>query len=232
LHPVHRGVYAVGHAALPPLGREIAAVLACGSESAYLSHHSAASLWGLRFADERAGVHVTVTGPNCGAKQSPACTGSATFQAPTSPGIRACRSRSLRERSSISPELGARELERAFDEGLVRGLITLGSVAAMLERNPRRRGCARLRALADASRATTMTRSQAEELFLRLVRRARLEHPEVNASVGRFEVDFLWRPARLVVEVDGYAFDHSRRAFENDRRRDGELHHVGYQVMR
>jgi hypothetical protein len=30
-----------------------------------------------------------------------------------------------------------------------------------------------------------MTRSDAEELFLRLVRRARLEHPEVNAAAAR-----------------------------------------------
>ena len=30
LHPLHRGVYAVGHTALVPLAREMAAVLACG----------------------------------------------------------------------------------------------------------------------------------------------------------------------------------------------------------
>ena len=46
LHPDHRGVYAVGHAELPPLGREVAALLACGP-SAVLSHRSAAALWGL-----------------------------------------------------------------------------------------------------------------------------------------------------------------------------------------
>jgi hypothetical protein len=30
LHPLHRGVYAVGHTALVPLARELAAILACG----------------------------------------------------------------------------------------------------------------------------------------------------------------------------------------------------------
>jgi predicted transcriptional regulator of viral defense system len=46
LHRVFRGVYAVGHPALPPLGRTHAAVLACGP-GALLSHRSGAELWGL-----------------------------------------------------------------------------------------------------------------------------------------------------------------------------------------
>jgi hypothetical protein len=41
LTSVHRGVYAVGHLALAPLARPLAAVLACG-EAAFLSHYSAA----------------------------------------------------------------------------------------------------------------------------------------------------------------------------------------------
>src|SRR4051812_18311066 len=46
LHPIFRGVYAVGHTAMPRLGRTHAAVLACGPD-ALLSHRSAAELWGL-----------------------------------------------------------------------------------------------------------------------------------------------------------------------------------------
>jgi hypothetical protein len=41
LHPLHRGVYAVGHRALTLRGRFRAAVLACG-ETAVLSHFAAA----------------------------------------------------------------------------------------------------------------------------------------------------------------------------------------------
>jgi predicted transcriptional regulator of viral defense system len=60
LHPVFRGVYAVGHAGLGDEGKWMAAVLACG-ESAALSHRSAAELWGLlKPADGP--VHVTVPG--------------------------------------------------------------------------------------------------------------------------------------------------------------------------
>ena len=58
LHRIHRGVYAVGHAALSNEGRWIAAVLACG-DMAVLSHRSAAELSGL--LPPRSGdVHVTV----------------------------------------------------------------------------------------------------------------------------------------------------------------------------
>lgn len=46
LHPIHRGVYAVGHAPLSLRARWMAAVLAYGDE-AVLSHQSAAALWGL-----------------------------------------------------------------------------------------------------------------------------------------------------------------------------------------
>jgi very-short-patch-repair endonuclease len=232
LHPVHRGVYAVGHELLPPLGREMAAVLACG-EGACLSHHSAAAIWGFRPGTATADVDVTITGAHCGARQSVRL--HRVIYLPTADATRrhtipiTIPARTLLD---IAPELDARELERAFDEALVRGVITLSSVDAMLARNPRRRGCVRIRAMAEASRGTTMTRSAAEELFLGLVRRARLAHPEVNARLGRFEVDFLWREAGLVVEVDGYAFHRSRGAFERDRQRDGELGHAGYQVMR
>src|SRR3954471_19249016 len=47
LHPVHRGVYAVGHRKLTREGAWMAAVLA-GGDGAVLSHRSAAALWGIR----------------------------------------------------------------------------------------------------------------------------------------------------------------------------------------
>ena len=43
---MHRGVYSVGHTALPLRGLWLAAVLACGKD-ALLSHRSAAALWGM-----------------------------------------------------------------------------------------------------------------------------------------------------------------------------------------
>ena len=60
LHPVHRGVYAVGHSLLSREGRFMAAVLACGP-GAVLSHRSAACLWELR-PTSRSRVEVTTPG--------------------------------------------------------------------------------------------------------------------------------------------------------------------------
>src|SRR4051794_36849988 len=47
LHPLHRGVYSVGHRVLSGRGRWMAAVLSAGP-GAVLSHRSAAALWDLR----------------------------------------------------------------------------------------------------------------------------------------------------------------------------------------
>src|SRR3954463_3849068 len=46
LHPIFRGVYAVGRPDVGRLGLWMAAVLACG-RSAVISHESAAALWGI-----------------------------------------------------------------------------------------------------------------------------------------------------------------------------------------
>lgn len=80
--------------------------------------------------------------------------------------------------------------------------------------------------------AVDLTRSELERRFLRLCHRRRLPTPEVNARVGPFIVDFLWRDQRLIVETDGYRFHRGRSAFEADRARDIELKLRGYEVVR
>jgi very-short-patch-repair endonuclease len=79
---------------------------------------------------------------------------------------------------------------------------------------------------------TDHTRSEPETAFLRLCRRRHLPEPEANVRIGRFTVDFLWRPQRLVVEVDGWAAHRGRQAFEDDHQRDLELHARGLRVLR
>jgi very-short-patch-repair endonuclease len=64
------------------------------------------------------------------------------------------------------------------------------------------------------------------------VRAARLPHPDLNVRVAGCEVDFLWRDAGLVVEVDGFAYHSTRAAFERDRRRDAKLQSAGFAVVR
>jgi very-short-patch-repair endonuclease len=54
----------------------------------------------------------------------------------------------------------------------------------------------------------------------------------VNHTIGPFEVDFLWRRERVVVEVDGWQAHGHRYAFERDRARDAELVARGHVVLR
>ena len=56
--------------------------------------------------------------------------------------------------------------------------------------------------------------------------------PEVNARVGPYLVDFLWRDRRLIVETDGYRYHRGRQRFEDDRERDLELRMRGFDVLR
>jgi len=67
---------------------------------------------------------------------------------------------------------------------------------------------------------------------LELIRVARLPAPRTNARVQGHEVDLLWPAQRLIVEVDGHAFHHTRAAFERDRRRDAALIAAGHRVIR
>ena len=89
-----------------------------------------------------------------------------------------------------------------------------------------------LRRILEDDGPKAFTRSRAEELLLALIRRARLPVPELNARLLQYEVDFLWRGARLVAEVDGVAYHGSERAFVEDCRRDAELMAAGYRVLR
>jgi very-short-patch-repair endonuclease len=82
------------------------------------------------------------------------------------------------------------------------------------------------------ARAGDGTRSELEHRFLVLCRRHRLPKPEVNAALGGFVVDFLWRDRRLVAETDGYRYHRGAQAFEDDRSRDLQLRTLGFDVLR
>jgi hypothetical protein len=82
----------------------------------------------------------------------------------------------------------------------------------------------------------TPTRSNVETLFFELVRTYGLPEPESQAVIagwGGFigTVDFAWRPAKLVVEVDSSWHDGPLDA-EADEQRDRLLAAAGYQVRR
>jgi hypothetical protein len=75
------------------------------------------------------------------------------------------------------------------------------------------------------------TRSDLEMLFLAICADHELPPPEVNVKLGEYEVDFLWRSQRLVVETDFWAFHRGSVAFYADSERDLELRSQGYEVL-
>jgi very-short-patch-repair endonuclease len=124
------------------------------------------------------------------------------------------------------------ELERAAAEAWAKRLVRRSDLQAQVDRNPNRPGTPALRALLELERDPARTRSKAERRLLTLVRTAGLPEPETNAYIGPHEVDCLWRAEKLVVEFDSWSFHSSRKAFENDRRRDADLLARGYRVLR
>jgi len=126
--------------------------------------------------------------------------------------------------------LPPRALEQALAEALTRRLTSERKLQTALARHPGALGAAMLGELLESN--PRRIRSAAEERLLSLVAEARLPAPEVNVRLCGLEVDFLWREARLVVEVDGYRFHGASEAFERDRERDARLLSAGFRVLR
>ena len=210
----------------------MAAVLACGPQ-AWLSHRSAALLFGVARQRQGSPFDVTITGPHRGHHA----------------GIRLHRVKSLaaqdrdvhdgvpvtsveRTLIDLGGTCGGFELETAVAEAFARGLTDRERLLEGIGRARGRRGVARLRAVVEAPRSPARTRSAPERRLLRLIREAGLPEPETNVRVGRWEVDFLWREQKLIVEVDAYATHSSPWAFERDRRKTAELEDSGFAVQR
>ena len=231
LHPLHRGVYAVGHVALPQFGREQAALLACGA-GAVISGRSALYLWGISETGP-AEVEVTVAGRHRRKRR----------------GIRLHLVRELdpaevRTRYGLRVVVPARaliefaasgsfeQLDDAVAEARQKRLIRAGELEAAAKAAGKTRGAAQMRAFLVDEGEPAITRSRGERRLRRLLRDARLPQPKVNVRLAGYEVDFLWPEQRVVLELDTYTFHGDRRAFERDRRKTMVLEDAGYHVIR
>ena len=221
LHRIHRGVYALGHPVLSLRGRWIAAVLACGPNS-LLSHHSAGVLHGL-IEDDQLVIDVTSTGGR--GRLHGVRVHRGTPEQTRVDGLPVTKvDRTLLDLAAV---LTARRLEHAVDAA-----IRKGHHPAPQERRGVR-GAAALNALNRGDRqGHTVTRSELEERFLRLIRAAGLPDPELNAHVEGYEVDAVYRQAKVIVELDG-ARNHGQPGIRRgDRRRDAALLIAGWNSVR
>jgi very-short-patch-repair endonuclease len=228
LAPVFRGVWAIGH---PPRTRRgwYRAALLAGGERSVLSHKTAGSIHEMVASDGR--LHLTVPRTAKGIE-----------------GIRIHRPRTLRPEDVVvvdglrvtSPartlidlaDHGKRRLlERAIDQAEYHRLhLPLGDVHDRLHRRPRGRTLRMV--IATHVAGSTITDSEAEELFLAIVRRAGLPEPEFQVRLWGRRRDFVFREQRVVVEIDGRQAHDRTTAFERDALRDAEVVINGHRPLR
>lgn len=219
LHPVWRGVYAVGRPLLGRRGRWMAAVLACGPGAA-LSHGSAADLWGFG-SEQRGPIDVSV------------------------PATRRSRLRGIRihrRAASVMDDVTVHEgipltvpvrtlvdqatylspmqLERAVNEADKLDRVSAEVLRESLDDYRGQPGVAPLRRLLDPL-AFRLSDSELERRMRPLARAAGLPVPETKAWVNGYEVDFYWRELGIVVEADGLRYHRTasqqRRGLERDQ---------------
>jgi hypothetical protein len=226
LHPIHRGVYAVGHKRLTKSGRWMAAVLACG-EGAVLSHISAGELLGI--ANGR-GIHVA----------------SPTRSRNGIPGVILHHPSGLRddERTEVdhipctsvtrtlvdlATIFDAQQIKRAWQDAQRQGLLDVTAVRPYLDQP--RKGIANLRALVELQEDVPDTKTEFEHRFHDLMRaNPDIPQPVYNVALHGYVVDAAWLKQRLIVELDSRGF-HWHRA-EEDYDRDAELLTHGFRTYR
>jgi hypothetical protein len=229
LHPIHRGVFAVGHRVPTKHGRWMAAVLA-GGDGAALSYRSAAELWRMRDT-ARSRIEVTVPRNRRG---RPGVEYHRIALAPdevtVEEGIPVTNPHALLDLAAV---LTRQQLEHALNEAEIRRLASPLPLDALVG-HPNRREIETLKRALDKHRriGETVIRSDFETAFLDFTDRFGLPRPIMNAPLGPYEPDAQWPEQRVVVELDSYGIHTTRQAFEADRERDRRLQAAGYRVAR
>jgi very-short-patch-repair endonuclease len=219
LHPLYRGVYAVGHRVLSQRGRWMAATLAADG---VLSHRSAGALWDIRQWHGR----IDITVPRTRAKRPGLLLHRATL-APDEITVRdgipvTTPARTLLDLAAV---LQRHQLQQAINEAEI---LRLPGPHRLTQRSPTKRGTRALRTLAPP----THTKRDLEARFHTFLNDRRFPRPQTNVLIEGKEVDFAWPDRRLIIELDSWEFHRTRAAFEDDRRTDRRLKAAGWTVIR
>jgi very-short-patch-repair endonuclease len=219
LHPLYRGVYAVGHRVLSQRGRWMAATLATDG---VLSHRSAGALWVIRQWQGR----IDITTPRT-RRARPGLLLHRAVLAPDEITVRdgipvTTTARTLLDLAGV---LQRHQLQQAINEA---GRLRLEGPHQLASRYPTKRGTRALRTLAPP----THTKQDLEARFHTFLNDRRFPRPQTNTIIEGKEVDFAWPDRKLIVELDSWEFHRTRAAFEDDRRTDRRLKAKGWTVIR
>jgi very-short-patch-repair endonuclease len=239
LHPLHRTVFAVGHRRIVDRGHLLAALLSVGG-TAFLSHRSAAGVWGLRAINTH---EIEVTVPGSGGHRRSDLTIHRTKDEPHPRDVRMNGhlrvSSVLRLLVELSPREKPAELERLVTVAVQKRLLRpdlrsgLTDIEETLARHQRWPGVATLKAVLSRYRRIKSHKSGLELAFDRfLLAHPELPEPQRNIHIGRWEIDRFWPERRLVVELDGRPYHVAVADMEKDRIKDAALQRLGYVPLR
>lgn len=218
LHPLHRGVYAVGRPYVTDHGRWAAAVIACGA-GAVLSHSSAAALWRIGFEKQDL-VELSLPSlsrrcrPGLQIHQRPSLQDrdvTVEFGIPATTPVQTLIDMTLR--------LDQPGIERMVNEADKYDLVHPPQLRRALDEREGEPGVAVLRQILDR-RTFRLTKEELERRFLPIARKGGLPVPLTGQWVNEFEVDFFWPDLGLVVETDGLRYHRTPAEQARDRLRD------------
>jgi Transcriptional regulator, AbiEi antitoxin len=227
LHPLFRGVYAVGRPPTDPIQWAAAAVMACG-ERAMLSHSSAMTLWGLWKRWDRP-FDVTIAGDRrLREVRIHRANNLLRRDVHTRKEIRVTSpARTLLDKA---PDLRRKSLTRAVNNARLSRILTLDDLADVVNRFPYHPGAPLLKPFISVEGGPT--RSGWEDDFPAWCDRNGLPKPIMNAIVAGHEVDALFPNERVIVELDSWEFHHDQSSFESDRDRDADTLAAGHLTVR
>jgi very-short-patch-repair endonuclease len=131
----------------------------------------------------------------------------------------------------IAVGLTTGELERAVNEACQRDLVDPEPMRAELDRFPKRHGVRRLCRLLDRD-TFVLTETRLEQLFVPIVRAARLPRPQTQVWLHGHRVDFFWPELGLVVEADSLRYHRTATKQAADARRDQAHTAAGLKTLR
>lgn len=216
LHPVFRGVYAVGTRPITPLQRAAAAVLACGPHAA-LAAGSAMTLWGFWRRWDTPFEAVVLEGD------------------PRPKGVIVHRPRHL-ERRDITTQLGIRvtkpartmldiaarrnddQFKRDVNNALHSHYLKKGMIVDLIERNPRHPAAPRLAYFVTTQGGPTL--SDWEREFPAFCTKQDLPPPVMARPAAGHTPDASWPELCVVLELDSWEYHDTRFDFETDHARD------------
>lgn len=233
LHRLYRGVYAVGHTNVAPRGRLLAVLLTCAPD-AFLSHRTAAAMWGLREISTR---RIEVTVQRSGGRPRDGIQVHGTRRPPDSADLAVRHGLRVSSVPRLLIELAPRErpneLDRLITQAVRKRSFDPDAMEAALERHHRRPGLGALKAALAAYRPKPQRSSGFEIAFDEWL----AHHPEIpdpvrNIHIGSWEIDCYWPRQKFVVELDGRAWHEAVRDVEKDRIKDTKLQRENIRVMR